>query len=89
MKTVSAQYIAKEEAVKRKPVELYHIWRGIGDTLNVNTWYYTSGDVAVVYGGNTYVPATLERSLVRYDSQLEVTSLTINVAYVENPVLEF
>ncbi len=92
MKNVSADFIANEETVKQKPVELYRIWRGAGDQLNINTWYYTSGDVAVEFpevAGNTYVPATIQRGLVKYDMQFEITILSINVGYVENPVLEF
>lgn len=84
MKDVSAEYIAKEEASQRQPAELYHIWRDGGEH-----WYYTSGDISVTYDGNVYVPATLARGSVTYDSQLEVSTLRIQAAYVENPVLEF
>lgn len=84
MKDASAAYIAKEEATQRQPAELYHFWRDGGEH-----WRYTSGDVTVSYDGHDYTPATLERSLVTYNSQLEVTELEIQAGYVENPVLEF
>lgn len=84
MKDVTDAYIAKEEANQRKPVELYHIWRDGGED-----WYYTSGDVSVTYDGDEYIPASLSRSLVRYDSKLEVTAMTITAAYVEDPVFDF
>lgn len=84
MKDVTAAYIAKEEADQRKPVEIYHIWRDGGEH-----WYYTSGDVTITYDSNDYVPASLSRSLVKYDSQLEVTSMTIDAAYIEDPVIDF
>lgn len=84
MKDVSAAYIAKEEAEQRKPVELYHFWRDGGEH-----WRYTDGDITVTFEGEVYSPATLSRSLTKYDTQLEVTSLQIDAAYVENPVLEF
>lgn len=84
MKDVSVAYIAKEEADQRKPVELYHFWRDGGEH-----WRYTDGDVAMTFDGETYSPATLSRSLTKHDSQSEVTSLQIDAAYVEDPVLEF
>lgn len=86
MKSVSADYIAKEEATKRKPVELYDIWRvgGLEEERN-----YTTGDVMISFMGNDYLPATLKRSLIRYDSQLDVTKCTVSAAFVHDPVLEF
>jgi uncharacterized phage protein (TIGR02218 family) len=84
MKDVSVDYITKEEADQRKPVELYHLWRDVGEH-----WYYTDGDVSVVFDANTYVPAILSRSLVKYDTQLEVTAMDIDASYVENPLLEY
>ena len=84
MKDVSAAYIAKEEAEQRKPGELYHIWRDGGEH-----WRYTDGDVSVTFDGDVYSPATLSRSSVRYDTQLEVTALTIDASHVNDPVLEF
>jgi len=87
MKDLTPSYVAKEEAPQRKPVELYRIWRG-----DETPHCYTSGDVAVIYPGpvnDEYLPATIKRSLIRYDSQLEVTKCTIQAAFVEDPVLEF
>ena len=89
MKEPSEDYTELEEAPKQKPVELYRVWRGAGDQLNINTWFYTSGDVPVVFGGKTYVPATLNRGLVKFDSSLSVTTLDIQAGYIENPVIEF
>ncbi len=84
MKESSEAYIAKEEASQRKPVELFHIWRDDGVH-----WYYTSGDTIITYDGHDYVPATLKRSGISYDSQLEVTTITVTVGYIEEPVTEF
>jgi len=86
MKDVSVDYIAQEDATKRKPVELYDIWRvgGLEEERN-----YTTGDVMLPFGGKDYFPATLKRSLIRYDSQLDVTKCTVQAAFVEDPVLEF
>lgn len=84
MKDVSVDYIAKEEASERKPAEIYHIWRDGGEH-----WRYTSGDVTVTYDGEEYVPATLERSQVRYDDKLEVVTMQIKAAYITDTVLEY
>jgi uncharacterized phage protein (TIGR02218 family) len=91
MKDVTQEYLDKENASRRKPVELYHIWTGAGDQLNINAWYYTNGDVSVNFGSpsKTYIPATLKRSLVQYDSSSEITKMTLQAAYVEDPALEF
>jgi uncharacterized phage protein (TIGR02218 family) len=89
MKDVTTDYIDSEHRHKRKPVELYHIWTGAGDQLNINVWYYTSGDVQVIFNNHTYLPATLKRSLVQYDASNEVTKMTLQAAYVEDPALEF
>jgi len=81
----SAEYIEKEEAKQIQPVELYRFWQEGG-----GEWRYTSGDVAVVYGGGPpYLPATLSRSLVKYNAQLEATICTIQAAHVEEPALRF
>lgn len=84
MKTPSADYILKEKAEQRKPVEIYHIWRDGGVH-----WYYTDGDVTLVYDGNSYVPATLQRQASRYDNQLEVTTMEVTAQYLETPTIEF
>jgi len=84
MKATTQAYIDREEATKRKPVELYHIWRDGGQH-----WYYTSADRSIDYNGNTYVPATLKRGSVKYDSQLEVSTMSIQAAQVTDPVIDF
>lgn len=85
MKSQTIQFTRKEEAAKIKPTELYHIWRVVGN----EHWYYTNGDMAIIYGGHTYVPATINRSTVKYDSTLEVTKMTLYAGYVQDPALEF
>ena len=84
MKDVTQGYIDKEEAVQRKPVEIYHMWRDEGIH-----WRYTSGDVAIVYDGETYAPASLERSLVSYNSQLEITTMNIQIGALDDSIIEF
>ena len=85
MKDVSATYIAEEEALQRKPVELYHIFSS-DESVN---WYLTSGDIEVIYDGNTYTPATLSRSGVEYNSNLEVTTMSIQAGYVADFVSDY
>lgn len=84
MKDVSADYISEEEASQRRPAELYHMWRDGGEH-----WRYTSGDTTVTYDGEDYVPATLERSQVQYDSQLGIVTMTIKAAYLTDTILEY
>ena len=83
MKDHSAEFIAKEEGTKRQPAELYHIWKGS------NHWRYTSGDVAVVYNGETYTPATINRKSTVFDQKLEVNTLVVQFSSVTDPALEF
>ena len=83
MKTQSAEFISKEEGTQRQPAELYHIWKG-----DVH-FRYTSGDVAVIYNGETYAPATINRKSTVYDEKLEVNTLTVQFSYVTDPALEF
>ena len=84
MKGTSQDFIDREEADERGPAELYHIWRDGGEH-----WYYTSGDVDVIYDGNTYVPATLKRSLVKYDTRFEVTTMSIDADYLQDATIDF
>lgn len=83
MKSVSSDYIIKEEAFERKPVELYHLWMG------TTHWRYTSGDVEVEYGGNPYLPATIKRGQVEYNSNLEVSQLQIQFAHITEPIIDY
>jgi len=85
VKNVSADYIAAEEADQRKPVELYKIWRMDEATF----WYYTSGDVAVTFDGQVYAPAALKRGQSKYDSQLEVTTMTVTAGYLNDVAVDF
>ena len=84
MKTHTNDYIAEEEAKKRKPIELYHIWRDGG-----SHWYYTSFGSTITYDSNDYEPATLIRGPVRYDTQFEVTTLRVTFGYLTDPVIEY
>jgi len=84
MKASSSKFRTKERKVKKRPTELYHLWREGGAH-----WYYTSGDVTVSYGGEPYVPAALNRSLVSYDSTTQVSKMTIYAGYLEIPIVQF
>lgn len=93
MKDHTDDYIAEEETSTRKPIELYHIWRGeasvSGEQILVEHWRYTSYSEPIHYKGNWYYPATIQRGTVTYDSQFEVTTLDINVAYLVDPVMKY
>ena len=83
-KNVTQKYIDKEEAILRQPVELYHIWQDGG-----SHWRHTSGDVDVVYSGNVYSRAAIERGTVQYDSKLEISTLSIQVKALADPVIKY
>jgi len=83
MKTLSVDFIAKEEGDQREPGEVYHFWSG------TTHYRYTSGDVAIVYAGETYAPAPIQRKKVSWSDKLEVNTLDITVSRATNPVLEF
>ena len=85
MKSVDGNFNNEEQSFNREPSELYHIWTE-DESYN---WYYTSGDKSVIYDGNTYVPATLKRSILQYDVTLETTSLSFDVGRLENPIMEY
>jgi len=84
MKTATDQFINKEQSSIRHPAELYHIWRDGG-----THWRYTSGDVDVVYLGNTYTVASIKRGPVSHSAQLEVTTLEVMSAAITNPTADF
>lgn len=80
----TAAYIAKEEALTRKPGELYHIWRDGGGHL-----YYTSEDVSVVFDSNTYTPATIKRGMIKKDSEFEVSTLSVQAMNLTDVTSDF
>lgn len=89
MKDVTTEYIGKEEAATRKPVELYKIW--FGETY----LYYTNGDVTVPFddddglGEQNYVPATISRGSAEYNSVLDVNTIKIQFAAVTDPTVQY
>ncbi|MFA5753983.1 MAG: DUF2163 domain-containing protein [Patescibacteria group bacterium] len=83
MKSPSETYIANEEASKRKPVELYKIW--VGSTY----YYYTNGDVAVVFDSQTYTPATISRGSLENNSTLDVSVMRVQFAPIAVPILQY
>jgi uncharacterized phage protein (TIGR02218 family) len=83
-KAHSQDFIDKDEGIERQPAELYRIWRDGG-----TNWRYTSGDVAVVFGGYTYTPVSIKRSEIQSDSKLDVTKCEISVAHITEPAKEF
>lgn len=83
MKTISQEYQDLEQKTTRKPVELYKIWQGS------TYWYYTNGDVAVVYDGNTYNPGVVMRGTAQYDSDLDANTISVRFARNTEPIDDF
>jgi uncharacterized phage protein (TIGR02218 family) len=76
---LSESYYEKDQANKRKPVEIYRFWN---DSLDA-AWYYTSGDSNFVYpatGGATYEAATFKRSRSAFHTDLNISKMTIDVS---------
>jgi len=86
VKDVSDDYITKETAEERKPVELYRIW--LGDDTS-NAWYYTSADYVIAYNGNNYIPAPISRGAIEWDVELQIPKLTITVWGLQEAVTQF
>jgi len=81
---VSQDFIDAEKDQERRPAELYHLWQtGIVDK------YFTSGDVAVVYDGDTYLPATIKRGSFRQTSTMEESKVTIDFIDVGEPMSDY
>lgn len=83
MKEASEEYIAKEAAAQRKPVELYKIW--CGDVY----WHYTNSDAPVDFEGQTYQPAAISRGSMEYNSALDVSTMKFQFAAITQPVLQY
>jgi uncharacterized phage protein (TIGR02218 family) len=76
-------FIDKETGFQRKPVELYHAWRGD------DNWYYTSHDQAVTYGGNEYTPITIKRSKIQHDTETDASKVTVTFAKVNPAIVDY
>lgn len=72
---VSQDYIDKDVAHVRKPVEIFKFWVHSASQY----WYYTSGDVEFDYDGDTYTPALMKRSRVSSKVQMHVSKCNIKV----------
>ena len=83
MKNVSTTYTDKEEASRRKPVEIYKIWSGD------NYFYYTNGDVSFIFDSETYDPATINRGSASYNNTLDPNTLRIQFSVASAPVIEY
>jgi hypothetical protein len=83
MKTFSNDYSINEEARSNVAIELYEI---VSESA---TNYYNSSDEVVSYNGESYIPAVIKRDSISYNSELEVTSLTIRVGLIEDPFYSF
>lgn len=83
MKTVTDAYIAKEEDSHRKPLELYKIWHG------TTYYYHTNGDVAVTFDSQTYTPATIKRTSIQYDSDLDANTLRVQFSRALDPLSKY
>ena len=85
MKTVTDTYLSGEYNTQSKPVELYKLW----EEKTLVTRYYTNGDVAVDFGGNTYNPISINRRTVSYNAELDVSTLELTVSSINEATVEY
>ncbi len=85
MKTSSDDFIAKEQATIRKPLELYEFELATDGTV----WRYTSYDSDVVFDGDTYSTTPIKRGKVTYDAQLRATKIQISVDRLSEAVIKY
>jgi uncharacterized phage protein (TIGR02218 family) len=85
---VTDDFIVAEKAESLAPVELFHIWEAAGAVDDLH-WYYTSGDAPISHEGNTYEPVAIERSSLSYDSELEVTTMTVTVGALRDEMRDY
>lgn len=65
------------------PVELYEFETARG------TWYVTSSDVIVAYGGNDYIPVSIKRSSIKQTQELEAGGVDIIIDAMNDIVYGF
>ena len=57
-----------------EPVELFKFSRGVAN------WYYTSSDIDIDFGGNTYLAEPIQRSKIVSTQEIGKTTLKINMS---------
>jgi uncharacterized phage protein (TIGR02218 family) len=85
VKTVTATYEAEEIATENKPAELYRVFTETGGDIAL----YTDASVAIVYNGNTYLPAAIKRSALEFDSSIGVSKMKVQFAWSDDSVVNF
>lgn len=81
--SVTQDYIDQENASTRRPVELFHLWRGS------NHWRYTSGDVDVSYDGYTWSAATINRGKITWDSDLKASDVDVKFTRLADAIAPY
>lgn len=71
------------EETPERPAELFRFWN------DAQSWYYTSGDVAVTYDENEYTPAPINRDTMTTDESLDPSKITLTISAVEEPIVGF
>lgn len=66
-----------------EPQELYKFTRG------VFSWFYTSGDTNISFGGNTYLAEPIDRSRILSTQDIGKTTLNVNVSRRNSFVIQF
>lgn len=80
---VSTELEDKYTSSQRMPAELYTIWN------DFNAYYLTSSDQSIDYDGHTFEPARLKRGNTQLSADLTVSSLSIEVNYLQDEVVTY
>jgi len=94
MKDVSATYLADEIAEERTIAECYHIW---SDNLGEDDHqFYTSDNADITamcpeleIGSKLHTAVPIERGVVEWAADLEITTMKIKVANITEPTVQF
>lgn len=84
MRVVSGEYETQEQATTKRPSEIFRFWIAGG-----SEWRYTNADQSITYGGKTYTPAPISRGAVSHEEQPDAPSLSIQMARVAQPLIQY
>ncbi|MEN6445556.1 MAG: phage BR0599 family protein [Candidatus Cloacimonas sp.] len=84
MKTITSTYEAQETAVANRGAELYRVFNDSGDI-----GYYTDASIAIVYSGRTYLPASIKRSSLEFDSSIGVSKMKVQFVWSDTAITGF
>jgi uncharacterized phage protein (TIGR02218 family) len=83
VETITDQTQEQLEKSEREPVDIYKIWN------NYKSYYLTSADAPITFGGQIYSPAAIKKGSTSKSSDLNVSSLTVNIHHLQEDVSRY